>query len=246
MKNTINHIKWTEVFVFYIVAILFSAPFRLGLISLENLMPLPDGLNVFYRVLRGIGPFIGYLTVFFILKSKVEKEISFGGKNSVISFISVIPIVLGLTIAGIYNKEQISVHYYGFLSGLTLFIYALFEEYGWRGYLQQALKPLKLPVRIFVIGTLWYVWHLNFLHPHIQLQSHLIHYVSIILGTWGLLNISEVTSSLVFASSVHLIFNILVDLNAAFTAKLFIVLTSIIIWTLLIIYLKKQENRDKK
>jgi hypothetical protein len=242
MNLSINKIKWTEIALFYVIAVLLSAPFRLGLISLENLIPLPYGLNILYRVFRAIGTFIGYLVVFFIVKSKVKKEVTFLGESAIISFLSISPILIGLAVVGVKNTENINTHFFGFISGSTLVVYALFEECGWRGYLQQALKPIKLPIRIFVIGTLWYIWHLNFLNPKITIQVHLIHYFSLLAGSWGLLKISEVTSSLLFVSAVHLTFNILMNINCTLLEKISIIAISIITWVCLIVYLTKKSN----
>ncbi len=245
MNLSINQIKWTEIALFYVIAVLLSVPFRLGLISLEDLIPLPYGLNILYRVFRAIGPLLGYLAIFYIFNSKVRKEVTFLGKNGIISFLSISPILIGLAVVGIENKADINTHFLGFISGFTLIIYALFEEYGWRGYLQQALKPIKLPIRIFIIGTLWYIWHLNFLNPKITMQVHLIHYFSLLAGTWGLLKISEVTSSLLFVSAVHLTFNILTDINCTLLEKIIIITISIITWVCLILYVARRNSNLK-
>ncbi len=246
MNLSIKQINWTEIAAFYIIAVLSSAPFRLGLISFEDLIPpLPYGLNILFSVFRGIGPFIGYLVVFYIMNSKVKRGITLLGGKSIISFLSISPILIGLAVVGVENKENINKHFFGFISGFTLITYALFEEYGWRGYLQQALEPIKLPVRIIIIGTLWYIWHLNFLNPNITLQIHLIHYFSLLAGAWGLLKISEVTSSLLFVSAVHLTFNILMDVNCTLLEKTGIITTSIITWFCLILYLTRKKSNLK-
>lgn len=176
MNDSIKQINWKEIAAFYLIAVISSAPFRLGLISLEEILPLPYGLNIIYRVFRGIGPFLGYLIVFYVINSNVRQEITFLGKNGIISFLSIFPILLGLIVVGVENKENINTHLFGFTTGFSLIIYALFEEYGWRGYLQQALRPIKLSFRILIIATLWYIWHLNFLNPNITLQMHLIRF----------------------------------------------------------------------
>jgi len=245
MSLSINQIKWAEIALFYVIAVLLSAPFRLGLIPLEDLIPLPYGLNILYRVFRAIGPLLGYLAIFYIFNSKVKKEVTFLGKKGIISFLSISPILIGLVVVGIENTKDVNKHLFGFTTGFTLIIYALFEEYGWRGYLQQALKPIKLSIRIFIIGTLWYIWHLNFLNPNITIQIHLIHYFSLLAGTWGLLKISEVTSSLLFVSAVHLTFNILMDVNCTLLEKIGIITVSIIIWVYLILYLIREKSNSK-
>jgi hypothetical protein len=242
MNLSNNNIYWKEIGIFFTVAVLSSAPFRLGLISFEELLHLPYGLNILFRVFRGIGPFIGYIMVFYVLNSKVNKKVTFLGRKDIVSFLSIFPIWIGLAVVGVENNENINKHFFGFISGFTLITYALFEEYGWRGYLQQALEPIKLPVRIFIIGTLWYIWHLNFLNPSITIKMHLIHYFSLLAGAWGLLKISEVTSSLLFVSAVHLTFNILMDVNGTLLEKIGIIAISIITWICLILYLSQKKS----
>lgn len=40
-----------------------------------------------------------------------------------------------------------------------IFVYALGEELGWRGFLQDALRPLPFIPRFLMIGILWELWH---------------------------------------------------------------------------------------
>ena len=67
-------------------------------------------------------------------------------------------------ILGIPNSSKINPHLLGSIVGLFLIFYALFEEYGWRGYLQDELGDIAEWKRILIIGTLWYLWHLSFLN----------------------------------------------------------------------------------
>jgi hypothetical protein len=244
MKNSFipstQKVNWKEVLTFYIVAVAVSAPFRLNLIQPAQILPLPYGLNIFYRVLRGIGPAAGFLVMLYILKSNAVRANSFWGLNKIYSALSVLVIPIGLTLVGVNNDWGLDKNYYGFLTGMMLILYALAEEYGWRGYLQQALLPLPLPYRIVAIAVLWYVWHLNFLLPNISVQMHVVHFLSLVLGSWGLLKITESTYSILFAAAVHLSFNILSDVDADFRGKVIIVILGAVVWTILIISLSKR------
>ncbi len=125
-------------------------------------------------------------------------------------------------------------------------LYALGEEFGWRGYLQQALAPMKTIPKIFLIAVLWYLWHLNFFSPEFTLKTHIIHFSSIVLGTWGLLRITEMTKSILFASAVHLSFNLFTDVKGEFGNRLIILSIGIIIWIVLLNTVYKVENRLTK
>ena len=237
-------INWRELIIFYIISVLVSAPFRLNLLHPSSVLPLPYGLNILYNVLRGIGPLVGFVTVVYILKSKVKRDITFFGLNKFYSFMAIIIIPLGLTIAGVHNEVGLNENYYGFIYGLMLVLYAIGEEYGWRGYLQQALAPLAMPYRILLIAILWYIWHLNFLIPGTSLQVHLIHFFSLLLGAWGLLKVSESTHSILFAVAVHLSFNIFSDVDCNYNYKLLIIGVAIVIWVLLIRNLLKTTKKQ--
>ncbi|MBK9388999.1 MAG: CPBP family intramembrane metalloprotease [Bacteroidetes bacterium] len=241
-SKSINSIRWSELVVFYVVSVMVSAPFRLNLIHLDEIFPLPYGLNIIYRILRGIGPAIGFIVVYYLLNSKVERKLSFWGVNKLYSFLAVIIIPVCLGIAGVSNSEDLNKHYYGFLTGIVLIFYALGEEYGWRGYLQQALEPMKAVYRIFAIALLWYFWHLNFLLPDFTIKTHLVFFLFLLLGSWGLLKISESTFSILFVVAVHLAFNILSDVNVDGSKKIFVLAIAIVLWTILIISLNRRRS----
>lgn len=237
-----KRINWTELIVFYTVAVLVSAPFRLNLIQLDEIITLPYGLSIFFRVFRGVGPAIGFIVVYYILNSKVERKLSFWGINKFYSILAVIIVPVSLGIAGVSNSEDLNKHYYGLLTGIFLIFYAIGEEYGWRGYLQQALEPMKMPYRVITIAFLWYLWHLNFLLPDFTIKTHLMFFAFLLLGSWGLLKISESTFSILFVVAVHLAFNILSDVNVDGNKKMIVIIFAVVVWTILMISLNKKRS----
>jgi len=243
-KNIMKKVNWLEIGVFYFVAVIVSAPFRLGLIQIEKVLPLPYGLNSLYTILRGIGPLVGFVVVFYFFKSSTKRQLSFWGKKRLGSILAAIIIPIGLSVVGIQNNSGFNPHYYGILYGFTLIFYSLGEEYGWRGYLQEALAPLKTFQKILLIAILWYVWHLNFLIAGISIKTHIIHFISLILGSWGLLRITEITKSILFACAVHLSFNLLSDLQGSLNDRLIIIFISIGVWILLLILMYKKRTFD--
>jgi uncharacterized protein len=226
--------NWPEILIFYVIAVAVSAPFRLRWIHLDELFPLPYGLNVLYAIFRGIGPAVGFIVVVYLIKSKVERTTTFWGTNKFYSLLAVVIIPVGLTCIGVFNDEGFNEHYYGLIYGVTLVLYAIGEEYGWRGYLQEALAPMNKWQKILVIAVMWYVWHLNFLRPEVPLKTHLIHFVLLALGSWGLLEITKITKSILFAVAVHLSFNVISDTNANFNGKLAVLGVAIVVWIILI------------
>jgi membrane protease YdiL (CAAX protease family) len=240
-EPSIQTINWVELVIFYVVAVVVSAPFRLRLVNMEDILPLPFGLNIFYHVLRGIGPLAGFIVVYYLLKSRVERKISFWGRNRFFSLLAILVIPVGLTMAGVQNDFELSRNYYGMLTGLMLILYALAEEYGWRAYLQEALAPLPIVWRILIIAVLWYLWHLNFIIPPFNIKMQLIHFLALLLGAWGLLKISESTYSVLFVAAVHLSFNLMSDVACGFRARLIILSFSVLLWIVLIKLLTRKN-----
>lgn len=238
-----------EIILFYLIVVGVSAPFRLGLIHPEKMFQLPYGLNILYSVLRGIGPAIGFLVIVYLLKRDLKRTLSFWGTHRYFSLLAALIIPVGLTITGVSNLGGWNTHYYGLIFGVTMIFYALGEEYGWRGYLQEALAPMKTLNKILIIAILWYVWHLNFLNPEISLRTHVIHFLSLLLGAWGLLKVTETTLSILFAGAVHLSFNILTEVRDDFNKRIVILLVAIVVWFFLIriiIRSKRKLHSEKK
>lgn len=217
-------INWKEVFLFFLIAVLVSAPFRLNIIT----------LNFYLLFLKGIGPLVAYLVMYYIVKSKVPRPNTFFGRDRVASIIAISVIPIGLAVIGLPNQIGLDEHYFGFIYGLMLALYALGEEYGWRGYLQQALEPLPIFARLLVITTMWYIWHLNFLNGPISFQGHAIHFLSLLAGSWGLLRITDITRSILFASAVHLSFNLFADVQGDFNERLYVLIAAGVVWAVLL------------
>jgi membrane protease YdiL (CAAX protease family) len=237
-----RRVPWGEIALYFIIATAVTAPFRLGWYDPGNSITLPYGFNVLFKVLRGIGPAVGFVVMRYLVRSKVPRTTSFWGVDRNSSLAAALVFPLGLAILGIENNAGISPAAYGFLGGTTFVLYALGEEFGWRGYLQQALSPLTMPPRIVVIATLWYFWHLNFLNPNIALKTHVVMYVSLLFGSWGLLKITDSTRSILFAAAVHLIFNLFADAQIDGTKRLILLFASGAVWTGLIVALEKGKK----
>ena len=120
---------------------------------------------------------------------------------------AVIPIFL-LAVLGVENTKAAKTHYYGLAAGIGTFIYCIFEEYGWRGYLQEELIAISEWKRILIIGFLWYFWHLLFL-KETALGDNLIFLSVLIAGTWGIGKVMEMTKSVFAAACFHMIIQIM-------------------------------------
>ena len=225
------NINWKQVLVFYLVAVGVSAIFRLNLFGLETNITWPLGLNIYLFILKGIGPITGFMVIRYLLNNKVETGINtFWGTDKTRSLVSIAVIPVMMTILGVSNSKGLNIHYYGLIYSTMYVIYAMFEEYGWRGYLQNALLPLPELARILLIAVLWFAWHLNFITSDMIFSQHLWHFAFLVLGSWGLIKITEKTHSLLFATAVHLSFNLLTDVNGEFQKRMIVIAVAVIVW----------------
>ncbi|WP_206170577.1 CPBP family intramembrane glutamic endopeptidase [Spirosoma pollinicola] len=115
---------------------------------------------------------------------------------------------------------------------ITILVYGLFEEIGWRGFLQQALVSLPKFVRITLITVLWFAWHLNF---EMSL-SNLTFFLILFAGSWALGFIAEKTNCLLAVSAIHSLNNFFSDSNVY---KIGVLSFLLLVWVLSIVYRNK-------
>jgi membrane protease YdiL (CAAX protease family) len=132
------------------------------------------------------------------------------------------------------------------MGGIGTLLYCICEEFGWRGYLQDELKPLKEWQRVLLIGFLWYLWHLSFINNQ-DILSNVKFLGWMILGSWGIGKVIDSTKSILAATSFHMIinlvmFNQIIKNGINENQKLIIVGVSIVICFIVI---KKWERENK-
>ncbi|MDQ6785552.1 MAG: CPBP family intramembrane metalloprotease [Acidobacteriota bacterium] len=162
MKAENTKVNWLYVLLFYILAFFIAAPFNSGLLSQKYQAFTKDYLLSDWTYLpAGFGTLIAASVVLFLDK-RHNKTITFLGnapiKNTVIALIPLLVFI----VFGLQNARQQNTNYYAFVFASINLIYALMEEIGWRGYLQDALRPLDSNLRYILIGVLWWAWHFRF------------------------------------------------------------------------------------
>lgn len=243
MKNR----KTTRVVIFFLIAISISNVFRFQLFGLESFY---NSLSVWAKLIsspfQSVGVLLGSLLAISMLKKeRMPIHSIFGSSRKWSLFMCSVPIFI-FSIWGIENKEGYNPHLIGLIMGLSFIIYCLFEEYGWRGYLEDELKDWKEWKRVLFIAALWYLWHLSFLRNH-DLQANLTFFGIIVLGSWGIGKVIHSTKSILSASCFHMIYNIWM-LRAGFevsvepSQKLWIIGISVALWILII---KLWEGQEK-
>ena len=224
----------SHVLVYYLIAVTLSMFFRVPRLNPDwylNLHTYQYGW-VLVSLLRAMGPLLGGIISIIIFRNKYARTITLSGPSHIISAIYFLAPVLLISIFGIPGSGTGNTHWTGLLSGFTLMVYCLFEETGWRGFLQDAMRGIPSQMRIITIGTLWYLWHLNFLSPELHSLKFglLVHLPSCILGSWIIGYMADKYKSIMVAAAIHSVFNIFFDLQTDMKSKVMIVAGIFLLW----------------
>lgn len=248
-SNRLTKIFAIRLLLFFLVGFGVSNLFRFDILNLNKIAE--DNFKWSYLILEGIlegsGIFIAGILGLFLLRKYRKVDISFFGTSKLKSLLMAsIPTIL-LIVIGVQNKYGIDAHLFGFIAAVGSFIYCIMEEYGWRGYLQEEFHFLKPILKFFLVGLIWYSWHLSFL-TEATFGDNLFFLGTLILGSWGIGKIAELTNSILACSCFHLIVNIFMYnhfFNNAFsgTSKIIILIVSILLWTLILIKWKKDLKK---
>ena len=217
MKNIISerYNKIVAVSVFYIIAVLLRYVFTEKVP--EYFPTISDGL--FFRILTGVGPFVGAIIALYLFGRK-KKYSNFG--TSVLKSVScfLYPIIGFFLFDLFYDLTFFSTKIV-----ISCLVYAYFEEYGWRGYLQSELINMRKIYRILLIAMLWFVWHLNF-----ELSvGNIVFFAILLLGSWGIGQIAIKSHSIIACACFHSVINIMQNIHL--TMGVYVLLaTSVAFW----------------
>ncbi len=244
-----NKIDLKRIIVFVVIAVACSNIFRFNIFGTkEYLQQLPAWIFLLLTaLLEGSGVFIGALLAIYLIRKERKTCISFFGTSTIKSVtMLLIPMVL-LTIIGVKNFYGINTHLYGFFAAGVSLIYCIMEELGWRGYLQEELKDLKPLQRYFIIGTIWYTWHLTFL-TKATFSENLFFLAMMLLGSWGIGQVATLTKSVVASACFHMIiqimmFNGLIKNGLTNSQKLMVLGTSVLFYILILNKWKYQHTK---
>lgn len=191
-------------------------------------------------LLSGVSPLIGGLILVKIFNRPNHLTLFSIGYWSTIIVI-LIPLLLFFIIGSIkLGKPNYSLAFAIIIS----ILYAIFEEYGWRGYLQSELSKISAIYKYLIISVLWYFWHLDF---GLDLQ-HLFSYFFVLMGSIGIGYVADKSKSLILPSLFHMFFNVLFTNSLrgiSFSQKVMILSVSIIA-VILVMRWSLKKNRTKK
>jgi membrane protease YdiL (CAAX protease family) len=238
--------KWVRIGIYYLIALSISYLARF-VWNTSDTTGRPQGLwEMYSNLIAALGPFIGAVAIWATFRP--ERRMRFGGTFPAMgaAMLAVPALVMGSI--GIQNQLSVEPHLFGAHLGIWIALYALLEETGWRGYLQDELSDRPALLKYSVVGIFWYGWHFSYLAGH-PASAEMMNLLFIVLASIGIGFVADRTRSIFAAASFHIIGNILIT-TAAFKAlipaqqtKTMIVLICIFIW---LVMLRAWRMRDKR
>ncbi len=202
-----RRVSWPAVCSYYAIACAISWPFFWWRDESPASWAAWTAPGFVKGLLPAAGPALAALAVFLLFRKTHRRVVTLVGTSAVRSAIFLVAPILVFGILGSGNDQP---HLTGLLYGTFLAVYGFGEELGWRGFLQDALRPLAPPLRYLSIGLLWGAWHFTtFLHGSprqiaIRLTMMIVLWVA---GSWGIGQAVEQTRSVLVAAALHLGFN---------------------------------------
>jgi membrane protease YdiL (CAAX protease family) len=238
--------RWIRISIYYVIALAFSFLARVHWHTGELAAGARSPYGLVWLLAGGVGPFFGALIVRAVFQP--ERRMSFGGTNPriAVAMLAVPAVVMGSM--GIADSFGLSSHLFGAQLGVLVALYAILEETGWRGYLQDELRDLPWLLRYSVVGLLWYGWHFSYLDGN-PARDELVSLIFLLVASIGIGFVADRTRSIFAAASFHTIGNILVT-SAVFETfipvpktRTTIVLICLPVWLVMLRVWRMRETR---
>lgn len=239
-----SSVLWPRIIAFAIIATCIAYPLRNNLLDLQGVLLF--GVPFLQALLEGAGVFVAALIATNCF-TKYWRPANYFGDSTIHSFAAYLMPIIVFTVFGISNSRGVDPHLFGFVLSLTISIYCLLEETGWRGFLQNATTSMPRVGRYLVIGLIWYMWHLSFIGNEIALFEQ-IKFLLILIGASYLLgSLVEKTNSVMLAASFHFCFNFLAfsqigGLAETHGKKLLLISVIVLAWIPILVHWNISKN----
>lgn len=157
-----RQITWHFVAMYYLVAFAISGLFNSGFLT-AYYQALTKGLFIadLTYLPAGFGTLIAALFVLRLDKAHIRSITFLGNAPLRNTAIAIIPLIV-FSIVGLDDGDTTYRYSFALSFAAINLVYATMEEIGWRGYVQDALRPLAETYRFVLIGILWWAWHFRF------------------------------------------------------------------------------------
>lgn len=198
-------VKWLHVFVYYVIACAISWPFFWwrdinhwegfqgpGFLKIASIM---------------WGPGIAGLVCMLLFRKTHLRTVSLLGTDKIKSLIFWFAPLLLLAALGVNDENGNYSHTFPLMISVFAVFTVLGEEVGWRGFLQDAVRPIKPIWRYVLIGLMWEAWHFtNRTHDKTFIQAAaavaIFSLVTIVLS-WLIGMAVERSKSILVATAIH-------------------------------------------
>ena len=219
MNPRLSLVSWRWVFLYYALALALSMPFNLGWLATWFDTHFPGSIFSRWPFLpAAIGPAIGVLIARHFDHRTVQTTTILGPSPSRTLVTALIPLMCFSLVGpetGLY--------------ALVAIIYALGEEFGWRGFLADALAPLRGPWALAITSCLWWFWHLRF-----SSNFDLLVFPPIILvSSWLLGHAARTSGSVLVAAAMHALIIILTASGTPAKPMLLAGVATLLAWILM-------------
>ncbi len=201
-------VDWGAVGLFYAISCLVSWPFFWWR-DMEPASWDEWGVPPILKTMSYMwGPGVAALLVLFAFRRDHRRTITFLGSSARRSLaFYVVPLLVHAVVGG-PSAEGLPGHAVPIFAMVISFLTIFGEELGWRGFLQDALRPLPRLPRYLLIGALWELWHFTNRttgRPAAAVAlTLLISYPVVILLAWMIGEAVERSRSLLVAHTLHL------------------------------------------
>lgn len=154
-----DSVQWLHVATFYVLACAISWPFFWWR-DMESQSFREWGVPGILKTASIMwGPGLAAIICLVLFRKSHKRTITLLGTSPWRSLVLWVSPWFLLGILGGPGQDGISGHLFGFLLPVVALFSVLGEEVGWRGFLQDALRPLRPIYRYLLIGYLWEIWH---------------------------------------------------------------------------------------
>jgi hypothetical protein len=230
-----NKVNWKAVILFYLIACAVSWPFfwwrDMNPGSWQSL-PVPGFLKNWSYMW---GPGVSAIICLLVFKRSHHRTITFFGSSIAKSLLFYFLPLLALCIPGIH-MEGIEPHLAPLLLSIFGFISILGEELGWRGFLQDALRPLPELKKYILIGVMWELWHFTNRMGHGELPQIIVRVAMFtcvtVLLSFLIGRAADRSRSLMIAVTLHAWVDLLFEFGNTWTYLIFALSVPFWIWLL--------------
>lgn len=230
--------NWKAVIVFYLLACAFSWPFFAWRDLYSESWQNSNIPNAVRNLLVMWGPGFSALVCFFLFRKTHVRTITLTGSSVLKSLLFFLLPYLVWTIISLINPDEKTIKPEFMLELIPFgFLMIIGEELGWRGFLQDVLRPLKEWKRWLILGLMWEFWHftrgiVEGELPQIIVRKSIM-IISVLILTFIIGKLTDKTKSLMVAITIHSWANIQFEfthVNTHIAAVISLVIWFILIW----------------